>query len=53
MTFDKPEHQQFLFELMKQAQYPGNLLELAFEVKQAIASGSVAAPSAVDEANHT
>lgn len=50
MTFDKPEHQQFLFELMSQAQYPGKILELAFEVKQAIANGTF--PPIAEPADH-
>lgn len=41
MTIDKPEHKKFLLELMGHVQYPGQLLELAFEVKQAIKDAEV------------
>ena len=43
MTLDKPEHQKFLIELMLQVQFPGSILELAYEVKQAISQASIAA----------
>jgi hypothetical protein len=41
MKIDKPEHQQFLLELMKAAQYPGHLIDLAYEVKQEIQNADV------------
>jgi hypothetical protein len=40
MTFDKPEHQQIVKQLIDQAQFPGHLLELALELKQAVATGT-------------
>lgn len=42
MTIDKPEHQQFLLEMMKVATYPGHLLELAVEVKRSIETAEIA-----------
>ena len=41
MTIDKPQHQQFLLELLKQANYPGHLLDLAYEVKCALLEAKV------------
>lgn len=36
MTFDKPEHQQIVAQLINQASFPGHLLELAAELKRAV-----------------
>jgi hypothetical protein len=41
MTLDKPEHQKFLLELMSQVQFPGSLLEFAYEVKQSISHANI------------
>jgi hypothetical protein len=41
MVIDKIEHQQFLLELMKQVNYPGHLLDLAWEVKQQVLQAEV------------
>lgn len=42
MTLDKPEHRDFLLEIMVQVNYPGRYLELACEVKRAIESAGIA-----------
>jgi hypothetical protein len=44
MVIDKPEHQAFFLELIKQAQYPGHVIDLAFEVKQAVQAATVNEP---------
>lgn len=36
MTLKNEEHRNFLLELMNQIQYPGHLLDLAYEVKNEI-----------------
>ena len=41
MKLDKDEHRQFLLELMQQVSYPGKLLDLAYEVKAAIAAAEI------------
>ena len=41
MIVDKQEHKDFLLELMKTAQYPGHVLELAVEVKKALEQSRV------------
>lgn len=41
MVINKEEHRQFLLELMKQMQYPGSILDLAYEVKKAVESAEV------------
>jgi hypothetical protein len=41
MTLDKEEHKQFLLELFKQAQFPGHILELAYDVKKAITEATI------------
>lgn len=49
MVFDKPEHKQFILELMQQVQYPGQVLDLAYEIRQAVKNAEVRpqpAPSA-------
>lgn len=42
MTFDKPEHKEIVKQLLEQANYPGKLVELAVEVKKAVAEANVA-----------
>jgi len=44
MTLDNEQQRQFLLELIKQVNFPGHLIDLAFELKAAI----VAAPIADD-----
>lgn len=41
MTFDKLEHKKFVLEVMAQVQYPGQLIDLAYEVKKAIESAEI------------
>jgi len=41
MTLDNEKQRQFLLELFKQVQFPGEVLEIAFEVKQAIKAAEV------------
>lgn len=41
MIIDKPEHKALLLELFKQSQFPGQLLELAYEVKKTIEAAEV------------
>lgn len=43
MVIDKEEHKQFLLEIINQVQFPGNLLEIAFELKAAIKSATIKA----------
>lgn len=40
MTFDKPEHQQIVKQLIDQASFPGGMLELAAELKAAVAAAA-------------
>lgn len=44
MTFDKPEHQQIVQQLIEQAQFPGKMLELALELKAAVSSATIGQP---------
>lgn len=41
MTLDNETQRKFLLELFQQVNFPGNLLELAYEIKQAIAKAEV------------
>lgn len=41
MELDKPEHRQFLLEMMEQVSFPGKILDLAHEVKQAVLAATV------------
>jgi hypothetical protein len=41
MIIDKPEHQKILLELINQANFPGNILELMVEVKKAIVDAKI------------
>lgn len=41
MTLDKETHRQFLLELFKQTNFPGHLIDLVYEVKQAIEKAEV------------
>ena len=44
MTLDTPAQKQFLLELMAQVQFPGTLLDMAYETKQAITNAKVVSP---------
>lgn len=44
MTFDKPEHQKLVAELLNSANYPGHLVELVVEVKKAVQQASISEP---------
>ena len=44
MIFDTPAQKQFLLELINQVQFPGAVLDMAFEVKQAVANAKVVSP---------
>jgi len=41
MTLDNETQRQFLLEVIKQVQFPGHLLDLAYEVKTAIQKAEV------------
>ena len=41
MKIDKPEHQQFLLELLNAASYQGHALDIAYEVKQAVKQAEI------------
>ncbi len=41
MILDSETHRKFLLELMNQTNYPGTLIDLAYEVKQAILKAEV------------
>lgn len=41
MVLDSETQRQFLLEMFKQVNFPGNILELAFEIKKAIEAASV------------
>lgn len=36
MKLDKPEHKQFLLEMIGQVSFPGRILDMAYEVKKAV-----------------
>lgn len=46
MTFDKPEHKEIVRQLVEQAQFPGKMLELAIELKQAVEAAVPGPPAA-------
>lgn len=41
MILDNQQQKQFLLELFNQVQFPGNLLEFAYEVKQSLINSEV------------
>ena len=41
MIFENETQRKFLLELMSQTNYPGNILDLAYEIKQAIIQATV------------
>lgn len=41
MTFDKQEHKDLVAALIEQANFPGKLIEIAAELKKAVAEGIV------------
>lgn len=41
MVIDKKEHQDFLLEMIKQVQFPGQYLDLAYEIKKAIETAEI------------
>lgn len=43
MKIDNPEHQKFLLELIASASYPGAMIELVYEVHQAVKTAEVLA----------
>lgn len=45
MVLDKKEHQLFLLEMLKHMNFPGQLLDTAFEVKKAVESAEVKQPA--------
>ena len=46
MKIDKFEHQKFLLELLAAANYPGQILDLVYEVVQAVKKGEIEEESA-------
>jgi hypothetical protein len=44
MILDTPAQKQFLLELINQVQFPGAVLDMAFETKQAVANAKVVSP---------
>jgi hypothetical protein len=47
MTLDNETQRQFLLEMFKQVQFPGHLLDLAYEVKTAIQKAEAPAATQV------
>ena len=41
MTLDNEQQRKFLLEMMQQVNFPGSVLDLAYEVKRAIAKASL------------
>jgi hypothetical protein len=41
MTLDNEQQRQFLLELIKQVNFPGHLIDLAFELKAAIQAANI------------
>jgi hypothetical protein len=41
MVLDSEIHRQFFLEMFKQVNFPGNVIELAVEVKKAVETASV------------
>lgn len=41
MTFDSQDHKDAIIAILNNATFPGNLLELAMELKQAVTAGVV------------
>ena len=50
MTFDKQEHKDVVLQLLANATFPGHLLDLVVEVRDAVQSASVARIVTVDGA---
>lgn len=44
MTFDSEDHKTIIVELVKRAQFPGHLLDIAVELRDAVVSGDVVEP---------
>lgn len=44
MILDSPAQKQFLLELMAQVQFPGTVLDMAYETKQAIINAKIVSP---------
>lgn len=44
MKFDKPEHKELALKIIEVATFPGQLLELANELKQAVVKAEIEAP---------
>jgi hypothetical protein len=49
MTLDNEKQRQFLLEMFKQVQFPGQVLDVAYAVKQAVMQAQIA-PTAEDQA---
>ncbi|MEZ2417658.1 hypothetical protein [Luteibacter sp. RCC_6_2] len=41
MTFDKPEHQDIVAQLIQHASFPGHVIELAVELKAAVTNANI------------
>lgn len=41
MEFDKPEHKEICLKLIEAASFPGNILDIATEFKNAVQSAAV------------
>ena len=48
MQFDKPEHKQIVAELIRNANFPGAIVEMAVELKKAVETGTVGEPQRAD-----
>jgi len=44
MILDTPAQKQFLLELINQVQFPGAVLDMAYETKQAITNAKITTP---------
>lgn len=45
MKLDNEQQRQFLLELIQQVTFPGNLLDLAYSVKQAVKTADLEGPA--------
>ena len=48
MKLDNEQQRQFLLEMFKQVNFPGNVLDIAYSVKQAIVAAEVPVSTQVD-----
>ena len=46
MKLDSEEHRQFLLEMFRQVNFPGDVLELAYSIKKAVETADIDEPEA-------